>query len=519
MEPELPAILALPIEVIHMIIEYLDLYDVLKLRTVSKDFEAIVREFRIEEFLVHAWVKPTLSWNDYAYRLQKENYYHLNRPFNFLNVMDESKMFLPFSGLINCRSLKCLRYSTFRTQSNHLIDLKLLNTLKRLEYLEFQLHNFFYVEDKGYILSFPKLKVLKFYSSACRLKRLTFDTPSLEAFWGVMRTEQVVIRQASRVTHLRSVGYNPGNSIFTGVQQFTCEFLSPEHQLAMLNDFRALNVVRVYLGLNSLAGLFQLIHEVPRDEREARRPNLQIYARNIRLQQLPNAGFNMTDLVVARELRERRSLLPFYLQHFDLLDNSIEHEGDCIDYQILMNVTNGQLPADFFRKFDAIRSLGVVGIIQDPDALINFIANCKILVCLHLEGIRCDEHFYNRLPTVSSLFCLKITQLATIQLNNAFLSKMKHLRSFITDQRLQISETLALDTMKHLKRFRFILHCNNLRYEIRPFRMTGDYTVIAGNDMTIPRLSYVAMLSWFEDLATDMSTMGTRFRSKRRRVA
>lgn len=517
-------LLDMPIECIHLILEHLDLYDVLELRLVSKRFKNIVALFHIKEFLVHV----REPWSDTQVASHKGIYFHLNRPFNFLNVMDPSKMFLPFAQLIDCKTLRCLRFSAFNTRPNRQIDLHLLNSLQRLEYLEFHLRNFTYDQSKGYELSFPELRVLKFdFLDDCLdddLKTLTFDTPRLEAYWGVVDIGRVIFRHAASILHLRSFRYNPSNSIFSGIQEFTCNYLEPNILLPMLEAHRYLRLVRVQVGLDYTTQLYHLALEVPRDRSEPRRPNLQIYARNIELQQLDHGDFNITAQVIMEQFRLHASLVPFYLQNFELLDNAIEYGVNRIEYQILMNSANHQLPNGFFNKFAIIRRLYVVGEIQGPELLINFIANCRTLVCLNLQRITFGQGFFDHLPKVSSLFALKITESPNVRLDDeSFLGKMKHLRSFVTDRPLRISEALDLNTMKHLTRFCFNLRSNrnNRSFEIRPTAiMAGHYTVweIEGyRHVTMhPMISWSNMVIWFQELATARST---RSDSKRLRTA
>lgn len=499
----------LPPELHQLILEHVDLFDLLQLRLVSKFLRAIVNSFRVKEFIV---LDRQDDWSDLmrSYVNRKSRYFYLDRPSNFLNVVDTSKFGLLFNGVLNMRSLKCL---VIQTNRNHRFkpNLTELNRFDMLEYLDFQTRDFWHPMDEEFTLSLPLLRVLR-QDSFCSISSLIFDTPRLQAFAGIALTDRITFRHPHTVTHLQTFIFDPSYAIFQNLQDCCCIQITQESFRWFLDTFPQLTTLRCHVLLGEPVDLL--------DERAlAQRNNLELYFRGVRVILDERGQVNVSNRLLARRFFQSASLLPFYLEQLNELEDGAINERQGFNYVLLVNLIRINLvdmPLEFFAKFHNIQFMEATNQRLESNPLLHFISNLPILTSLWVRNCGLPQTFFDRLPAVSSLFSLVIEQATNNsdpQLDFSFLGRTKHLRFFTTNQQLELSEAMALDRMKHLIKFRFS-HRNH-RFEItQNGEMSRLFDVAVKKVASMQRLRYEEIVRWFADLRGPANIVQTRSRAR-----
>lgn len=517
----------LPLELYPFIFEHLDLYDVLTMRSVSKRLAQLVSFYRPLELTVHQQridLSMSPRFTIFGSVGPKENYYHLNRPANFLNMVNGQHIFLPFSHLIDFSVLRYLQFQIFGELAERFKpDLVQLNRFNRLEYLDFQLRTFRYSANTDYVLSFPSLTVLKFDAARIAsnqplqdLRSLQFDTPRLVALsCDYEFGNRVKFRHPLTVTHLSTLIFNQRFEIFQNLEQLQFNELGRSYCRTILSSFPRLHVIRSispFLGRDDLEIILAI-------RRNLRRNDLQIYARNIQLVAVNDPNLAEPYRVIPQQFAIHLSLAPFYVQNFDQLDDFLRNEGEIIDYAALMRVAPNGLPPQFFTKFTGIKFITTAGPVPDRNVLLHFIKSCKILVALRLDNCDFDQAFFEQLPLVNSLFALKVLECRTTQLDYTFLGRMKQLRSFVTDQDVPMREALALDTLKHLRKFEFM----KIRqvFQIRRTEIATEvgnpvyfHLQTRSRDIVFPQITFAGLIRWLANLQRPIQTRSKRPRTQ-----
>jgi len=185
-------------------------------------------------------------------------------------------------------------------------------------------------------------------------------------------------------------------------------------------------------------GLYHLVEQ----KRILKRPELKIYFQSVEL----------IDRKKIEEYEMTASKLAFQINNFNLLcDNISFYFNDSLDYTLLMELVNGTLPDNFFKKFFDIRRIEVSGKVKNQEHLVWFLKSCEYLSKLKLDVTFLDQNFYDSLHEIGQLGVLCVTNCSTSIINYDFLLKLKLLEVFRTNHDCPGLLDLAPELCKGLK--------------------------------------------------------------------
>ncbi|XP_037052509.1 uncharacterized protein LOC119086039 isoform X2 [Bradysia coprophila] len=145
--------------------------------------------------------------------------------------------------------------------------------------------------------------------------------------------------------------------------------------------------------------------------------------------------FQSVELVYRSTINEygaSRNILAFQISNYGSLCANISHHGP-LDYNELMQLTNGNLPVDFFQKYFNVRSVKVVGEVNKPEHLLWFLKRFEYLNCIEIDSSSVSQQFYNQLQEIDQLTRVIVNSNSSIT-NHDVLFKCRLLKEFSTDQ-------------------------------------------------------------------------------------
>ena len=440
---------SLPFELYYHIFEHLNLEDLLNLRLVCAKFNYILRGFKIKELVFYD--------KDFRANCFKSNWFYSNQSINFKNVIDTSRLRLLKSSFfnINLRRLKIIHLN-----GDCKINLKGLDKFCQLENFEIETDLHYLINRR---LSSKSLKILKIKLTKLNRKCSNFfeiNCPILEALdLNCDLNVYLKINCLSTIKYLSSYSYLNYFSIFKNLEHLKL-YRSTELNWNVISRFSKLKELHVHIDRsNSLADIQQ------------------------------NCALNKLDLKIYK-----KGLLAINGETFDydkqdtltLLMDNYSKTSDCldfvctIDYVKLMNLFDYYLPANFFMKLNNIHEILVYNKIEDQAYLIQFIEECSNLNKLSIERSSLTQDFYDNLASVSSLNHLAIHR--QIGLNFKFITKMRSLISFKTDQKLTLNKAFNFNRYDYLKKIEFkiknkVVRIEKLACEYRYNLLIGDYFI------------------------------------------
>ena len=457
----------LPFELYPPILGYLDFQDLLSVRTVCRKLNLVVKDFKIRELYVYT--ARYLMWPS------KGHWSHTGQPYDF-SYSIHADAWSMFSSVMNFQFLKKLKCNDLH---------EFLNELKSLELLEIR---FWYNRPKNehMRLILPALKTIELKQTTAKFS-LELETPKLKEVTLRVPIDCIKFNYPLAVTQLRTTSYDEKLAVFENLELLECRLddQSPD----FLTNFPKLNVLKIPTKISAYR-----LAEFRRKRDEL--ANLRLYYLGIE-QLIGDELDNEREFSFERMSSDRHiNRMPFYLKYYDLLDNNLPSCTELLYDDLLKKMP--KIPGDFFRKFSNINSIKVSIKVDDPNGLLEFIGNCANLFELTLTATELSQTFYERLPSVSSLFILKMFKDPDLQLDFGFLARMKRLRTFETDQELQMTAELELDSFRYLRSLSFKT-CGNT-FVVRKSEAKGKY-VLKSNVHQFPRHSSLGeLLRWFDHI-------------------
>ena len=438
----------LPVEVVNLMFEYMDLVEICSCRLVSKWFNETVKSFRVFE----------LNFYDKDW-FRRSRWYGDDKPMLPLNSLSVSKVPFLSSPSVDLRFLKRLSFKNIKESDK--FRLELLNSFQWLEHLElwFEEPNW-WQGDRVKRLKLDQL-VLLFLSFKFQIF-IEFDAPKLgELALSYLpgENERVDVHQLMEGIHfvhpktvwrldlfgeLNRTGYLLSSSSFQdfeGVEHFQCN-LTPgsSYQMeAILTKFSRLKVLEVWLneGAKVFDGDFEILNQIMQ-QKEVLKPSLRVYFCDVELaSERPAESYAFG----------RESKLASLVHNYSSLVYS--HSVFRVDYDELLRLTNGQYQT--FKLFNTTTRVIVNEFISHPERFLNFLLSCPNLGSLILINSSLDTEFYRRLPTYTSLHELNITVDQDLRLDFKFLLKIKNLIHFITNQNLDLDLDVVRVIAQQLK--------------------------------------------------------------------
>lgn len=414
----------LPIEMIHSILEYMDVVEISTCRLVSKWFNETVKAFRVFElsFYGEDWYRKT-SW----YGGEK-----LILPLNSLSL---SAVPVLSSPSVDLRFLKRLYFA--KVKEGDQFSLEVVNSFVWLEKLELEFKDSDW--SKGNIVKTLRLNQLKhlylsfkfqffieFYTPKLSYLALSYRRDNYKSVGRLLKTihfaTPTTVRRLDIFGDLNTSG--EFLSSFQCVEHFQCDLTADMNLEIILKKFTNLKVLEVWLDESEefYDEAFDILFQIMQ-QKERLKPSLQIYFCDVELsskKEVRSYGF------------DRESKLASLVQNYSSLVYS--HSLCKVDYDELLRLTNGDYQT--LKLFHATVFVKVGEKIEDPNRILNFLLNCPNLKSLTLENSSLDTEFYRKLPAYTSLLELIIEEGQDLELDFKFLLKIKNITNFATNQNL-----------------------------------------------------------------------------------
>lgn len=437
------SLVKLPIEIHFHVFKYMDLDDVWMLRLISKNFYSIVhsyvhdlKELSIERnttYYLNFNFDGKCNWFSTAKPINVKQHIHYSR---FSILKDQSDIFQKLKRLKICR-LTCLSME---------LELSIVNKFSKLQILEID------GIEKGphSHLQLPELKALsvKTYGESC----LMADLQNLRIL-NTNRFGAIKLTHPLSVKHLR-IDYGNVYSKDLSFGAFGClesleclEIADSGHNILSINHllpFRKLKTLKI----NNSREIVRTKELYKWKERLMDHLDVVFYGVKIR---------KMSKL----DEYERSGDLKFQIDNFNELENSLEFIKE-MSYNHLIALGPDHPPIDLLNKYVNIQLLEIESRIDDENRLLTFINGCPNLYKLNISKSSLSQRFYDQLPSVSSIFILKIESENGINIDFDFIMKMLYLRMLSTDQDVLISKKLNLNNFKHFKRLNFRIKHSNI---------------------------------------------------------
>ena len=454
----------LPLELYQFILQYLDLVDVLNLRVVSKRFNFIVSEFKVNELIF-------FNCNDYY---NKFNWFYLNRPINFKNLINESKLFLLFAPLINIQSLKYLKIVNL--QNSKLIHLDELNQLDQLVHLEIELKIFKNENwQRNSRLALPNLKSLCLGLQNYADEKIVIETPKLTGLYLVYESDindLFEFSYPSMISHLKLRNYHNDVSLFLNIEYLDCIYGSTI-DFSSLSRFARLKEVRISSSFRNRLS----------ESKSGLRNDVKILFSGIEL--IDGNEFN--------RFKSDRIVFEAQINHFKRLAVNLNYPI-VFDYSYLTKHLANSIAVELNKKFINIQQIKVDRKIEDQSKFSQFVKQCANLSVLSLKHSILPQSFYGELASISSLNSLEINEIE-LKLNYEFIHKIHHLIKFKTNQQLHLNEKHALDQLVYLKSIEFVILSN----EIAIAKLTeNNYKFKKNEIIELPKekMNFKQLISW-----------------------
>jgi len=268
-----------------------------------------------------------------------------------------------------------------------------------------------------FYLTLPKLEILKCYE---------YDS--------------IHLADPTTIKHIELVNYTIDANVLKNIEYLKFESgCTYENLLSVHPKLRTL-VWNTYYD-TEINALYHLVEQ----KRILKRPELKIYFQSVEL----------IDRKKIEEYEMAASKLAFQINNFNLLCDNFSFEiYDALDYTLLMELANGTLPDNFFKKFFNIRKIKVSGKVKNQEHLVWFLKSFEYLSNLELDDTFLDQNFYDSLHEIGQLRELCVENCSTSIINYDFLLKLKFLEVFRTNHDCPGLLDLASELYKGLRYFR-----------------------------------------------------------------
>ena len=416
----------LPYLCLRKIFSFLNLRDLLRCRTVSRQLKEYADEARVDELVVSE--KSTYCRS--SCRTWYQTYRAIDRE---CSISARAFASLETSPI----KLEHLKFLHLHLAYGYDFDFELLNGFQQLVHLELLLQT---EEEHGILtvpkLSLPKLKMLHVNSE--QSASFVLKTPKLEVLACVnisgVRAEHPetlkrIVCESDRVTDLAA---------FSGVQALTCFCPSPRALDGIrLSNWKDLRELQIYIResddgdeldveaiKSSMANLMRQRAEWKRED------HLKLYLDEVLLVDVKQ----LEDYVACYQVRDSWKEL-FQMKNCRLLHRDSAPEVTHVHFNDLMQL-DVELSYEFFYRFPDIRELSASGSVE-RDRFEWFLQNAIAVRDLTLTDVWLDEKFMLRLPKlIDGLSFLEVNGISGLISNIDIVPQFKQLLIFRTDQEL-----------------------------------------------------------------------------------
>lgn len=466
-------ILELPEDVLlYLTGNFLDIEDLLILRTVSKGFHFLLRSY-VEE----------LNFIDKDFELK--TWYTKSKTTKLGRQLDVSKLPLLFN--IEFENIKYLK---FKLRKNH-FNLELLNRFHKLRYLGID----DLVVHSNTHLQFPKLELFDFTLYDLCTYKFKLSTPSLKILSIYNCTNRSFANQIEfvypeTVKVLKLQTFDPGAVILKEIE--ILELISLNSQLNFQNrlnwktepqitedqllKFEKLKQIRCQGTVNDFD--LQRIYR-------AFNGKIKFF--------LDGVGIDSVEMIEEySKLNKDLFRFKFHINNYNRLNNGIQfiNELNESEFEYIINSIN-KLPieSNLLLKFTNIRKITIGkfsqnGLYKDEQPYINFIRKCQML---HILIIQTDlsQHFFDLLPDISLLTDLTIKSGLKPLSNYRFITGFSYLTNLIIYQDFLDDDELDLKKLRYLNLFRY-----KVKDEVFSAEKTADGYIVNCYLLTTKDLKY-----------------------------
>ena len=443
---------SLPDEVLETILIQLDLVQLVRdCKLVCKKWLQVVNSMRFDELIVT------------RHFLYESYWHHSYRPVNIKNVIQFARNDFWSYPAFRCHfaRLKFLKhFAYFGTSEISEIFFEHLSEFERLEHLEF---GGLLQPKNNHLLRLPALKVLKIRVSSFLFEQsnqLIIDAGRLEVLHCYcLKFVRLLSPSSLRTLEVFFLGNNLDLQQFENLEILKVIGLE-SHDLYIFNVSE--NAPRLPASLKQIYVNDECIKDLDASTRRNKdaqltyRKSFKIWKRIIKLSfkgEAPEFYFLNVRVALDRwpqfgDYDFRPEELEFYHRNYDALAKTFPFFNR-IDYDELINLYNGRLPNDLFRRFNNIQRVTAKRI-ESPQHLICFLANCPLLTELDLHCPNFGSECYDRLPSLCSrLTHFYLAEQITRLINYDFVLNFQALTLFSTSQNLP--GQLALQAVNRLR--------------------------------------------------------------------
>ena len=459
----------LPFELLPMIFRYLYIEDLSRCRCVSKKFKFYVEKIKINDLLI---IDRKLDDDE-------PHWYFVNAPKQSSNTI-RIESFLRCSKAFNLKSE--LKRLYINDQRVIFFDLSLLNGFTKLEQLEFGNTKLSY---QNLTLNLPNLNILKVYpyTFGCNLY---LETPKLEIL-KCRNLDSIRVQFPQALKHLDIEHYDSKVQSFVNLTYLQCDFEAINSDiLSVLEHLNELHLTDRLFPLNEFeyAILQTLIGHLFRQMQQLERTNFGVFLQGVRL-------------VNGREPFEydlSKRNLKFQVDKSDLICADYRFHSDEVNYSELTAVVR-TIPDAFFQTFFNVRKVTTTRTLVNLDHFVRFLTSLRKLSELNLNESSLPQKFYNSLPDVCRLECLRISEDDDLAINFNFVLKMRRLKHFETNQQFSNAFNLAVKLFTRSDKIEYFQFRSEQDHVSVQKNKTNDYDLetfheIKGNTLNVKITKY-----------------------------
>lgn len=453
---------------------YLDLDDILQLRSVSKKFYFIVKAYQITELSFVDDRNDCTYYNSHLYDF-KDNWFSTTKPINFRNNL----LVLPNLSLLINSSLDLHNLKYLRIKSDNPLSIKLddLNRLTQLEILV--LNGIRPCLNDQLRLSYLKALSLNFLFTDLRYNSLMIDCPrlhSLEVYTCILS-----IKNPLTIKYLKTDLNQKDMCKFRNLEYLElCDNIE-ENLLSDLAELNQLKKIRInQWDYNHIVKIRELLKS---------NDNLEVFLEGVKISKIEKLD----------EFKNCKGRSSFKF----LLDNHEESDDDLNFVQHLQHFHLNYLlklncPSLFKEKYTNVQSMTIESFI-DEEQLTNLIKKlpnlCNLVIFYFLKF---NQRFYDQLPAISGSLIrlvLRRVKFDNQTLDFSFITNMHYLKCLYTDYDILNDENLAINKLKYLKVLEF-----RINFQIYYVTKTGRdrFVVENGVNLGLPDQENFSLRELFE---------------------
>ena len=465
----------LPDLCLRKIFTFLSLRDLVRCRTVNRQFKHYADRTQVTELVVYG----ERGYSMHYYKFKK--WFETDRSIDFESAISMDTLKFAKSSHFNLnQKLKFLHLSVSKDSYS---AFRALGSLKQLVHLEIRADT--YSSEKTRTLALPNLRIFAIESR----DPVILKTPKLEALRCVMNRIQIEYpKTIKRVECLDSHQHYCGFGDLPKLSSLETLHVELSYGSALEkvcpSDFPDLKELHIMCSLQNRYGrnyeeLQSLMLDRIHEKNALQRDELKLYLNDVLLVE-DDQLLRFNPMLLHRHDPEVQIENCFKFMNYRLLRRDSYPEITYVYFNQLMRL-DFEISEDFFDRFPQIQELTASGLV-DRDQLEWFLQNVTALSVLKLTDTRLDQTFVDGLPKLCSrLTRLKFNESSDLVTNFQFLLQFEQLEMFETNRPLHQFDlaSTAFRQLAKLKslQFRTGWESVNIEREIKRPSLEDNYSL------------------------------------------